>query len=95
MWACPADTRQRPGHAPTGCGARAQVCARLAALTGGAGLGAPLTASDVAAALAVPLAVAGEHLAAAEARGTLCRDDGPEGLRFFRNFFADAQCAAG
>ncbi|KAK9843451.1 hypothetical protein WJX81_003206 [Elliptochloris bilobata] len=69
-----------------------QVCARLAELTGRSGLGAPLAASDVAAALAVPLAVAGEHLAAAEARGALCRDDGPEGLRFFRNFFADAEC---
>ena len=71
------------------------MCARLAELTGAAGLGAPLAASDVAAALAVPLAVAAEHLAAAEARGTLCRDDGPEGLRFFRNFFADADCVAG
>ena len=36
-----------------------------------------------------------EHLAAAEARGALCRDDGPEGLRFFRNFFADADCTVG
>lgn len=25
----------------------------------------------------------------AEARGVLCRDEGPEGLRFWRNFFDD------
>ena len=36
-----------------------------------------------------------ELLAAAEARGALCRDDGPQGLRFFRNFFADAECVVG
>jgi ESCRT-II complex subunit VPS36 len=44
----------------------------------------------VAAALGVPLPVAGEHLAAAEAAGMLCRDDGPEDVRFFKNFFATA-----
>lgn len=66
-----------------------QMCAQLQELTGSQGLGRPLTSSDVAAALSVPLAVASEHLLAAEAQGVLCRDDGPEGLRFFRNFFAD------
>lgn len=53
-------------------------------------LGPGIGVSDAAATLAVPLAVAGEHLLVAEARGVLCRDDGPEGLRFFRNFFAAA-----
>ena len=53
------------------------------------GLGPPLTASDVAAALSMPLAVAAEHLKTAEAAGVLCRDEGPEGLRFFRNFFME------
>ena len=48
-----------------------------------------MTASDVAAALSVPLAIASEHLLAAESHGSLCRDDGPEGLRFYRNFFVD------
>ena len=58
-------------------------------------LGPALTQQAVASARDVPLAVAGEHLATAEARGVLCRDDGPEGLRYFRNFFVDAAAAAG
>ncbi len=62
---------------------------RLQDLTGSSGLGNSLTASDVAAALNVPLAIASEHLLAAESHGSLCRDDGPEGLRFYRNFFVD------
>lgn len=53
-------------------------------------LGPAITQTEAAAALQVPLAVASEHLLMAEARGVLCRDDGgPEGLRFFRNFFLD------
>jgi hypothetical protein len=44
----------------------------------------------VAAALGVPLAVAGAHLAMAEAAGVLCRDAGPAGVRWFRNFFDGA-----
>lgn len=53
-------------------------------------LGPAVTQTEAAAALRVPLAVASEHLLMAEARGVLCRDDsGPEGLRFFRNFFRD------
>jgi ESCRT-II complex subunit VPS36 len=64
-----------------------QMCAELRRLTGKDGLGRPLTSSDVAAALSVPLAIANEHLLAAEAKGVLCRDDGPEGVRFYRNFF--------
>jgi hypothetical protein len=55
------------------------------------GLGAALTASDVAAALHMPLTLAGEALLVAEGAGLLCRDDGPQGLCFFRNFFAEAQ----
>jgi ESCRT-II complex subunit VPS36 len=46
---------------------------------------------DVARALGCGTSVAAEHLALAEARGVLCRDYGPEGLRFFRNFFRDAE----
>lgn len=53
------------------------------------GLGPALTASAVASALTVPLAIASEHLLTAEGSGILCRDDGAEGLRFFRNFFTD------
>jgi ESCRT-II complex subunit VPS36 len=52
-------------------------------------LGPALTRTEVAAALGVPVPVAGEHLKTAEGRGVLCRDEGPQGLRFFRNFFAD------
>lgn len=54
-------------------------------------LGPPLSASDVSAALSLPLTLAKEALLVAETRGVLCRDDGPEGLRFFRNFFKAAQ----
>lgn len=74
--------------------ASSDAAAGVAASVGDAGPVA-LTASDVAAALSVPLAIAAEHLVTAEARGVLCRDDGPEGLRFYRNFFQDAPiCAA-
>lgn len=53
-------------------------------------LGAGLTPSDAAAALQVPLAIAVQHLRTAEAAGVLCRDEGPEGIKWYRNFFADA-----
>ncbi len=55
-----------------------------------AGLGPGLTAPHVSARLGVPVAIAGEWLLAAESQGVLCRDDGDEGLRFFRNFFEEA-----
>lgn len=67
-----------------------QVRQRLQDLTGSEGLGESLTSSDVAAALDVPLAIASEHLLAAESHGALCRDDGQEGLRFYRNFFSES-----
>lgn len=51
---------------------------------------APISASDVAKAMKVPVTIAQEHLLTAEQHRVLCRDDGPEGLRFFRNFFFDA-----
>jgi ESCRT-II complex subunit VPS36 len=57
-------------------------------------LGPPLVATDVSAALSLPLTLAREALLVAESRGVVCRDDGPEGLRFFRNFFAEAQPVA-
>ena len=57
-------------------------------------LGAAITRTEVAVTLGVPVAIAGEHLRMAEGRGVLCRDDGPEGLRFFRNFFSDPGFAA-
>ena len=66
-----------------------QVCRKLQQLTGGSGLGQPLTASEVAVAFGVPLSIAGEFLATAEGAAVLCRDDGTEGLRYFRNFFMD------
>ena len=52
-------------------------------------MGPPLSATEVAAAMAVPLTIAAHHLATAESKAILCRDDGPEGLRFFRNFFEE------
>lgn len=54
-----------------------------------ASLGPSITRLEVAVSLGLPLAVAGEHLRMAEARGVVCRDDGPEGLRYWRNFFPD------
>ena len=42
-------------------------------------------AADASRALGLPPAVVREYLLAAEARGVLCRDDAPDGLRFFRN----------
>ncbi|DBA94712.1 TPA: hypothetical protein ACH3X1_002268 [Trebouxia sp. C0004] len=71
-----------------------QVCARIGQLVASdEGLGPAVTASDVASALTVPLPIASEHLLTAENRGVVCRDDGPEGLRFFRNFFSDIPIA--
>ena len=52
-------------------------------------MGPPLSATEVAAAMSVPLTIAAHHLATAESKAILCRDDGPEGLRFFRNFFEE------
>lgn len=56
-------------------------------------LGRGVTTAEAATALGVPVPVAGEHLSAAEASGLLCRDDGPEGLRFYKNFFAEVHFA--
>jgi ESCRT-II complex subunit VPS36 len=42
-------------------------------------------AADAAHRLRLTPALAREYLLAAEARGLLCRDDAPDGLRFFRN----------
>ena len=44
-----------------------------------------ICAADAARQLSLPPALAREHLLAAEARGALCRDDAPDGLRFYRN----------
>lgn len=54
-------------------------------------IGPGITRVDVANALNVPLPVAGEHLSMAESKGLLCRDEGPDGLRFYKNFFIHAQ----
>jgi len=58
------------------------------------GLGRGLTATQIAGELLLPIAVAMEQLLLAERRGVLCRDDGPEGLIFYRNVFADAAMSA-
>lgn len=50
-----------------------------------------LSASDAARALGIAPALAKEHLLTAEKKGYLCRDDGPDGLRFFLNFFKDVE----
>lgn len=48
-----------------------------------------ISASEAARALGMAPALAKEQLLAAENKGHLCRDDGPDGLRFFLNFFKD------
>ena len=81
-------------------GAGTAAAAPAAAAAGGAGaeealpallasLGPPITRLEVAMALGVSVAIAGEHLSMAEGRGALCRDEGPRGLVFYRNFFPD------
>jgi ESCRT-II complex subunit VPS36 len=75
-------------------GAAGAAGAAAAAAAGAPALGPPLSASAVGVALGLPLALAREALLVAEAAGALCRDDGPEGLRFFRNFFAAPEAAA-
>jgi hypothetical protein len=65
-----------------------QVCNQLQQMVGEeGGLGPPLSATEVSTKMGIPIAIATQHLLTAESRGILCRDDGPEGLRFFRNFF--------
>mmetsp|Transcript_17257 Transcript_17257/g.43384 ORF Transcript_17257/g.43384 Transcript_17257/m.43384 type:complete len:486 (+) Transcript_17257:106-1563(+) len=54
-------------------------------------LGIGITERDAAQHLGLSLMVAHEHVLMAEQRGYLCRDDSEEGVRFFRNFFADAE----
>lgn len=46
-------------------------------------------ASEAARTLGVAPALAKEYLLAAESKGFLCRDDGPDGLRFYINFFKE------
>ena len=49
---------------------------------------AGIGASDAAKGIGVPLTLAKEYLLLAENSGVLCRDQGPEGLVFYENFFA-------
>ncbi|QDZ24778.1 vacuolar protein sorting-associated protein [Chloropicon primus] len=46
---------------------------------------------DVAAGLDIPFILAREYLFMAEGNQMLCRDDGPDGLRFYDNFFKEVQ----
>lgn len=93
------DAASEAGTAATAAAA-AESPAAVAAAAGQAGgeeaapallssLGPPVTRLEVALALGVSVAIAGEHLHMAEARGVLCRDEGPRGLVFYRNFFPD------
>jgi len=79
---------QGQNHGETGT-SWLQVCARVAQMVAGEDCGRAISASEVATALSVPLTIAAQHLATAEAKAVLCRDDGPQGLRFFRNFFEE------
>lgn len=46
-----------------------------------------LIASDLVEEFRIPLTIAQEHLLIAEQREVLCRDDSPDGVRFYYNFF--------
>ncbi|PHT74861.1 Vacuolar protein sorting-associated protein 36 [Capsicum annuum] len=48
-----------------------------------------VTASDAAMTLGIAPAMAKEHLLAAEGKGLLCRDVGPDGFRFFVNLLQE------
>ena len=61
------------------------------ALSGNVGLGPGVGPAEVSVALGLPIALAQEALLVAEMQGVLCRDDGPEGLRFYWNFFKHVQ----
>ena len=74
------------------CGRVAQVCVRIAEMVAGEACGPPISATAIAEALNIPLTIASQHLTMAESKGVLCRDDGPEGLRFYRNFFEEVAC---
>jgi len=50
-------------------------------------LAKPLTAVVMARELQMPLTIAEQHLLLAEKREVLCRDDRPDGLRFYYDFF--------
>ena len=50
-------------------------------------IGQGISRDSVARTLDVPFATAAELIKAAESRGYLCRDDGPEGVTWYDNFF--------
>ena len=50
-------------------------------------LGPGVSRASISAALQISLVAAGELLRVTEAKGHLCRDDGPEGVRWYANFF--------
>eukprot|EP00252_Welwitschia_mirabilis_P024209 TRINITY_DN7092_c0_g1_i1.p1 TRINITY_DN7092_c0_g1~~TRINITY_DN7092_c0_g1_i1.p1 ORF type:complete len:437 (+),score=83.60 TRINITY_DN7092_c0_g1_i1:177-1487(+) len=67
-----------------------EVFARIRDLVQEAGLKqSGVGASDAARMLGFAPALAKEYLLAAENKGLLCRDDGPDGLRFYINFFKE------
>lgn len=51
-------------------------------------MGGVWPSQDLARAMQCSMLLAKEHLACAESRGLLCRDEGPAGLLFYRNIFA-------
>jgi ESCRT-II complex subunit VPS36 len=59
--------------------------------SGDGALGPGVGPAEVSVALGLPVALAREALLMAEMQGVLCRDDGPEGLRFYWNFFKYVQ----
>lgn len=75
-------------------GGEAEACGLVVALARDAGPAAGVGPAQVASSLGVSLGLAAVYLELAEERLLLCRDDGPEGLRFAPNFFADLPAPA-
>lgn len=71
------------------CSAILDVLSKPDALTEDLSLGRGLSCTQYAMEAAVPVAVATEQLLLAERNGFLCRDDGPSGLYFYRNWFVE------
>ena len=54
-----------------------------------------ICATDVAQHLGLTPAITKEYLLATESRAVLCRDDAPDGLRFYRNPWRDTRSSNG
>ena len=71
------------------CSAILEALSKHDSSTADSNLGRGLSCTQYAMEACVPVAVATEQLLLAERAGFLCRDDGPSGLYFYRNWFIE------